>query len=211
MTAQEFSDTRFRIWGELKSFIKYLKPGDKVLDLGCGNGRLFQLFKNQSIDYVGVDNSQSLIDLAKKKNPEAKFILADALNLPFSGQEFDVVFSIAMLHQIPSDELRIKALEEMKRVLKNKGTFVLTCWNLWQLKLILKYKLWYLLFGFKKKGFDKNDVFIPWKAKKGLVVERYYHAFTLKELSQLVKKAGLEIVEKYKNYNLVIVAKNVKI
>lgn len=206
ITAQEFSDTRFRVWKELIAFQKYLKPNDNVLDLGCGNGRLYELFKNQSINYIGADNCQTLIGLAKKKYPQVKFILADALNLPFKDNEFDSVFSIAMLHQIPSMELRIKALEEIKRVLKKKGILILTCWNLRQPKLVLKYKLWHLLFGFKKKNLDKGDVFIPWKLRDGEAAQRYYHAFTLRELSKLVKKVNFRIIKKIKKNNLLIIA-----
>lgn len=210
-TAQEFSDTRFRIWRELKNFQKYLKPNDKILDLGCGNGRLYELFKNQSMDYTGADNCQALIDLAKKKYHSAKFIFADALNLPFENNEFDAVFSVAMLHQIPSQELRIKTLSEIKRVLKNNGILILTCWNLRQLKLILKYKLWNLIIGFKKKNLDIGDVFIPWKSRNGKVIQRYYHAFTLKELNRIVKKSNFKIINYTKNNNLIIIAKNIKV
>ncbi|TSC94925.1 MAG: hypothetical protein Athens101410_706 [Parcubacteria group bacterium Athens1014_10] len=212
ITAQEFSDTRARPWEEFKIFLNYIKNEDKILDLGCGNGRLYKFFENQKIDYLGADdNCQGLINLAKKKNPQVKFVVADVLNLPFQNQEFNTIFSIAMLHQIPSDELRLKALKEMKRILKNNGILVITSWNLWQPKLILKYKLWHLLFGFKKNNLDKGDVFIPWKLKNSPIIQRYYHAFTLKEMSRLVKKAGFKIIKKYKNYNLAIIAKNANI
>ena len=110
--ARTFSDSRFRIWPELKKFQKYLRPNNKVLDLGCGNGRLYELFKNQKINYTGADNCQTLVSLAKKKHPNVKFISADALNLPFKDNQFDAIFSIAMFHQIPSYELREKALRE---------------------------------------------------------------------------------------------------
>ncbi len=216
-TSQEFSDTRFGLWQDLKVFKKYVKPDYKILDLGCGNGRLYQLLEKQAVEYTGLDNSRSLIRIAKEKYPEVSFISSDALNLPFEGEEFNLIFSIAMLHQIPSRELRLLALKEMKRVLKNKGILILTSWNLWQPKLIFKYKLWHLIFGLKRKNLDKRDVYIPWKLKDGKIIQRYYHAFTLKELAFLVKEAGFKIRQSYyakgdkkvdsrQGYNLVIIA-----
>jgi len=211
LTAKEFSDTRFKAWNEFKIFKKYVKNSDRVLDLGCGNGRLYDLFKNKQIDYIGVDNSESLINFAQRKHPKAKFILSDVLNLPFFDHEFDVVISVAMLHHIPSEELRIKAFKEIKRVLKKDGMVIITVWNLRQLKLIFKYKLWHLIFGSRIQKLDKGDTFIPWKAKKGKTIKRYYHAFTLRELTRIVKKSGFKILKKIKGNNLVIIAKNVKI
>lgn len=211
LTAKEFSDTRFKAWNEFKVFKKYVKNSDRVLDLGCGNGRLFDLFKSKQIDYIGVDNSESLINFAQRKHSKAKFILSDVLSLPFFDHEFDVVISVAALHHIPSQELRIKAFKELKRVLKKNGTAIITVWNLRQLKLILKYKLWHLIFGFRKEKMDKGDTFIPWKAKKGKIVNRYYHAFTLRELRRLVKKTGFKILKEIKGNNLVIIAQNVNI
>ncbi|PIX02803.1 SAM-dependent methyltransferase, partial [bacterium (Candidatus Gribaldobacteria) CG_4_8_14_3_um_filter_42_11] len=41
-----------------------VKDGDKVLDVGCGNGRLVKAFENKKISYLGVDNSEKLIKLA---------------------------------------------------------------------------------------------------------------------------------------------------
>lgn len=217
VTSQEFSDTRFGIWKDLKVFKKYVKPDYKILDIGCGNGRLYKLLEKQTAEYTGLDNSRSLIKIAKKKHPKANFISSDALNLPFESEEFNLIFSIAMFHQIPSRELRLVALKEMKRVLKNKGTLILTSWNLWQPRLIFKYKLWHLIFGFKRKNLDKRDVYIPWKLKDGKTIKRYYHAFTLKELRSLVKEAGFKILKNYyakgdkeasgcSGYNMVIIA-----
>ena len=58
-TAEEFNQTRSYLWPGLQSLKKFVKNGDKVLDLGCGNGKLRLLFKDYQIDYFGVDNSKS--------------------------------------------------------------------------------------------------------------------------------------------------------
>jgi len=108
--SQDFSRTRNKFWEEMGFISKYVNDNEKVLDLGCGNGRLYELFQDKTIDYCGVDFSEKLIDIAKKRYPQFKFQVADALNLPFPADYFDKVFSIAVLHHIPSKELRLKFL-----------------------------------------------------------------------------------------------------
>jgi ubiquinone/menaquinone biosynthesis C-methylase UbiE len=50
--------------------MEYIESNQKVLDLGCGNGRLFKILKNKNIKYIGVDNSEMLLLEAQKQYPE---------------------------------------------------------------------------------------------------------------------------------------------
>ena len=193
LIAEEFSSKRQELWLEMEFlFNDYLVAGDKVLDLGCGNGRFFELFKDKNVDYLGVDSSEKLIGIASTKYPQAKFQLADALSLPFPNNQFDKIYSIAVLHHIPSKELRLSFLEEAKRVLKSGGSFVLTVWKpkdkgerFLKAKFLLK-----KVFGLAG-GLDIGDVIEPWFGKnKG---ERYIHCFSEKELVVLAKQAGFEV------------------
>jgi ubiquinone/menaquinone biosynthesis C-methylase UbiE len=192
LIAQDFSRTRQIVWGELAIFKKYLSDGDKLLDVGCGNGRLSEFSKNKKINYIGADVSSELISLAKKRYPKKRFLVADNLNLPFLDDNFDKVFSIAVLHTIPSANFRKKAIFEIKRVLKEKGLFFATVWDMkWKNKLPLFLKYSFLkMIG--KSRLDFGDVFVPWADK----TKRYYHLFTEKELVSLVREAGFKIIEK---------------
>jgi len=125
LIAEEFSMTRWDIWSEFNIFRGYIKDGDRVLDIGCGNGRLLKLLKDKNIDYIGVDNSEKLINLAKEKYPQNRFLVADSLNLPFPENYFDEVFLIAVLHNVPSKEFRLQILKEAKRVLKQDGILII--------------------------------------------------------------------------------------
>ncbi len=189
--AEDFSSTRRFVWLGLGPLYHYASPGDKVLDLGCGNGRLLQIFKNINIDYTGVDNSEKLIEIAKKTYPGATFLAADALHLPFPSDHFDKIYSVAVLHHIPSQELRLKFLEESKRVLKPGGLLILTVWDLWRgrgWKLNLKFGILKLL---RMSKVDFGDVFVPWAQK----YQRYLHCFTKGELVNLAEKAGFKLKE----------------
>jgi len=215
--SEQFSESRAFLWKELVSFAKYVKPGERILDLGCGNGRLYDLLKDKKIEYVGVDSSKELIKIAKSKHLEGnpKFHVVEALNLPFSNNYFDKVFSIAVLHHIPSNEFRMEFLKEIRRVLKPKGKIILTVWNLYSKKgvslSLIKYTL-LRLFG--KSKLDKGDIFYPWRDFEGNIkAERYFHCFKKRELSKLVKKAGFLVEEldflprgKAKEANIYLVA-----
>lgn len=170
-------------------FDDYLIPGEKVLDLGCGNGRFYELFKEKSIDYTGVDNSEKLIEIAKRRYPETKFLIADALNLSFPDNYFDKVYSFAFLHHIPSQEFRLKVLQEIRRVLKKEGVFILTVWKFHAKKeifLLFKYTILKII---GKSRLDFKDIFKPWGKK----IKRYYHWFSKKELENLARKASFQI------------------
>jgi len=201
--APDFSRTRQKFWEEMWGFTKYLKSGDRVLDLGCGNGRLYEVLKELSIDYTGVDNSADLLDFAKQRWGESeyrRFIIGDATNLDWwDRKKYNAVFMIAVLHHIPSRELRKKVLENAAQILEKGGILILTNWNLFEEKyrfFVVK-NIFKKIFG--KSELDFTDALIPWKsAETGeVLVQRYVHAFTLRELRRLVKKAGFEILENF--------------
>ena len=93
-----------------------LKPGDKVLDVGCGKGFLLYDFTEvlPGIEVHGIDVSEYALENAK---PEIKdrLQLASAAKLPFADDEFDLVVSINTLHNLYCYDLH-DALKEMERV-----------------------------------------------------------------------------------------------
>lgn len=194
----------------MEPLYNYALPREKVLDLGCGNGRLLQIFKEIDIDYTGVDSSEKLIEIAKKTYPSTKFQVADALHLPFPTNHFDKIYSVAVLHHIPSEEFRLQFLEGVRRILKPGGLFILTVWDLWRWWRIGTIFKFTLLQTLGKSKLDFKDIFVPWRG----ICYRYIHCFTQKELEELMKKAGFKIKEvgvltvpQSKEKNIYIVAK----
>jgi len=100
-----------------------IKPHENILDLCCGTGDLTKIIKNYypTAFVTGVDFSDKMIEIAKNKVLNAKFIQADATNLPFPDNTFDAVTMGFGLRNIQNAE---KAIEEIYRVLRPNGRFL---------------------------------------------------------------------------------------
>ena len=96
------------------------RPGERVLDAGCGTGQLTARIAESGADVVGVDNSPEMVDRASRNYPDLRFEVADARDLPYRA-EFDAVFSNAVLHWVLPPEA---AIASIRRALKPGGRFV---------------------------------------------------------------------------------------
>jgi len=118
---------------------------------------------------------------------------ADMTHLPFKDNVFDLLIYIASIHNLPGKKLRIKALEEAYRVLRNKGKLLVTVWARYQLYFIPR-----IIFNLIKKLIGRRhsigDTFIPW-VHRGIKLRRYYYLYTLKELKMDLEKAGFNILD----------------
>lgn len=119
----------FLVQGSDPKIIKLaqIKPGDKVLELGCGPGNLSRAIKKQVGpigEVTGLDGAPEMIELARRKaaqrEVEVDFQVGLIEALPFAEQSFDVVLSRLVIHHLPGD-LKRKGFAEMKRVLKPGG------------------------------------------------------------------------------------------
>ena len=200
-----FSETRNRpLWPEIVKNLEKIEDGSSVLDVGCGNGRLFEAISDKQIKYLGIDNSESLVKIAQEKYKKAEFRVANILDLGVVPEyDFDYVTSVAVLHHIPGADLRVQALRQLKNKIKSDGKIILTVWNLWSRKKFRKmiFKFFFLkLFG--KNNMEFGDVLFEWrKSGEGCLSKRYYHAFTKRGLKKVIRKAGLKIVKYTKDQN----------
>jgi SAM-dependent methyltransferase len=96
------------------------QPGERILDVGCGTGRLTAEIGSAGAEVVGIDYSPTMISQARENYPILVFETQDACHMPYFG-EFDAVFSNAALHWIQPAEA---AAEAMTRALKRGGRLV---------------------------------------------------------------------------------------
>lgn len=97
-----------------------LKPGDKILEVGCGKAFLLYEFTRAvpGIEVHGLDISKYGIENSKEEIRD-KLTVGNATDLPYEDGEFDFVFSLLTLHNLKNFEL-MKALKEIQRVGKDK-------------------------------------------------------------------------------------------
>ncbi|HEC87532.1 MAG TPA: class I SAM-dependent methyltransferase [Thermoplasmatales archaeon] len=194
--AKSFDETRKKPWKECIEFIERLPRESTVADIGCGNGRHLIYCAEHCSKAIGVDISINLLKIAKGKiqNMEnVELVNADVLSLPFMDNSIDHILFIATLHNIHGRENRLKALSEIKRVLKPSGTALISVWSRWQERFLVHF-LKKLIFLERNKEF--GDIEIMWK-KNGLSIPRFYHLYSKREFKSDLKKAGFSLKEIY--------------
>jgi len=87
------------------------KPGDLILDLGCGAGQLTNKIAGFGAKVIGLDSSAEMIESAKNSFPELEFYKMDAADFRFKVP-FDVIFSNAALHWVTDQEKAVQCLYE---------------------------------------------------------------------------------------------------
>ena len=187
--SEHFSHTRYKPWPLVTEFLNSLPDNSFLLDVGCGNGKYLSI--NEKLITFGTDRSGNLLSIAKEKNTNSQFFIADSLKLPVRSEFFDAVISIAVIHHFSNELLRIQALKEI----------ISYVWAMEQ----------------KEKKFTEQDNFVPWHLQKRFenetkvetlkngpnitednninckVYQRYYHVFYKGELEDLINKAGLKV------------------
>lgn len=172
------------------NLVRDIEPDTEVLDIGCGNGLMFPYIAEKGAFYFGLDIAENLIEIAKDRYVEAiesgqaRFVAAEATDLPVKDDEFDFVISFAVLHHLPSEGMRKKFFDEIQRVLRPNGKVKITVWNLFNGWARDRFDI-----GSQLAGKSSGDVTIPWKGTQGEIVNRYVHQFSKEELYALAQAA----------------------
>lgn len=92
----------YSTWNELTEaeelcLRQYVRGAPRVLDLGCGAGRLAGFLSGTCQSYVGIDASSEMINSARQRHPEMDFHVADMLNLTFPPDSFDLIL---LMHNV---------------------------------------------------------------------------------------------------------------
>lgn len=102
--------------------LEFKDVSGRVLDVGCGAGSFTAKLSREKpeLEVYGIDISKKAIGIAKKDFPNIHFLVADAYQLPFPDNFFDVVVMKCVLEHLDNPS---KALAEVRKVLKPKGLF----------------------------------------------------------------------------------------
>ena len=202
---ESFSATRHRIQPGVRRVLNGLKGDESILDLGCGNGELARELAKRSHrgSYLGVDFSLPLLRDAEShlEGLSATFKKVDLTKLSvFSDQlsitdHWSLITAFAVLHHIPSRELRLNILQVIRQLLKDDGLFIHSNWQfLNSEKLKARIQPWEGA-AISSLDVDAGDYLLDWRSGgEGL---RYVHHFSEEELAELAASAGFRVLETY--------------
>ena len=149
--------------------------GSKILDVATGTGKQAFAFSKKGYDVIGIDLSEAMLKVAYRKNKygNVKFEVADATNLPFKNNSFDVSCVSFALHDMPLN-IREKVLKEMVRVTTPEGMIVIVDYALPKNRVSR-----FLIYHFVK-----------------LYEREYYLKFINSDFEALLRTSGIEIKER---------------
>lgn len=207
-----FSATRHRIQPGVRRVLDSLKGDEDILDLGCGNGALARELAKRGHrgSYLGVDFSLPLLRIAESipEGFSAEFVEVDLTQLPVIGDQllvmgrrlsaadhWSVITAFAVLHHIPSHELRLTLLRTVRQLLKPEGKFIHSNWQfLNSEKLKARIQPWETV-SISASEVEAGDYLLDWRSGgKGL---RYVHHFSEEELRELAKVSRFNILESF--------------
>ena len=194
----EFSSTRRRLQPGVKRVLDARRGDESILDIGCGNGELARELTRRGWrgSYLGVDFSPPLLAAASAPHSfPVTFIQGDLSSEEWSlnveRSTFNVIFAFAVLHHIPSVEMRLNILRTITNLLKEDGEFILSNWQfLNSEKLRSRIQAWDKV-NIRADELDEGDYLLDWRSGgNGL---RYAHHFSGEELSALADQTGMRI------------------
>lgn len=154
-------------------FISLLKSGDLVLDVGCGAGTKSRYLHEKGLRVVGIDFAENFITLARRKVPEAEFLVMSMKDADKLTTEFDGIFVQASLLHIPKSEAE-EVLGTLMQRLKPHG---------------------YLYVAVKEKRLDDPEEEVKEEHDYGYSYERFFSYYTLDELRGYLANLGMDLCD----------------
>lgn len=189
--ARAFSETRRAPWPGWERLLDRFDSPIAVLDLGCGNGRFYaELERRGKVrDYLGVDTSAALLEVARAAHPGARFLEADATAL-VPATRFELVVAFGLLHHLPSLQLRERFVASLSAHLVEKGG--VACLTFWRFAERERFRDRMVAF---EDGLDvePGDHLIEF-AGEG---PRYCHHSSEVEIGRLLAATGMTEIDRY--------------
>lgn len=110
-----------------EEFEKHLLDNAKILDLGAGTGRTYSYFNAKDYQYIGLDLSEEMKNIAYRIHGEFPYIIDDMVNVKkhFDNDSLEAVFAVYSLFHLPNDDLK-KLFSDVYDILKINGIFLFT-------------------------------------------------------------------------------------
>lgn len=138
---------------EVYNILRFIKPDMDVLDVGCGNGKVSYEISKIAKSVKGVDFADNIIQKTKSlTNENLSYAHGDVTNLQFDNETFDLVLSQRVLINMKSIEHIGIAVDEIRRVLKKDGKYLMLETSNQGIKSLSEYR----------KKFGLSEIKVPW-------------------------------------------------
>ena len=169
----------------LKNSLKIIKDDkqNKILEAGCGNGRILRFFHKYNYDIIGIDFIDAAIQKLKKADPTLKVYTQSILNTDFPNNYFQYILAFGLYHNF-KDEIN-DSIKETNRILKIGG------------KLCASFRA----DNIQNKMLD-NLYELSYKSNKN--EKKYFHKsnFKIRDLEKIFENSGFKILNISKEYNM---------
>lgn len=201
-----FDNSRQYSWNGWERILSKIKEDglktEKILDLGCGNGRFASFLKdnlNSEFCYKGIDSNFFLLNKAEQtfgKNDNISFVQSDVLFDDMDkSDKYDLIAVFGVMHHIPSFKKRVQFLSYCRNLLNEGGILTISLWNFVDDARISKKKAEWSEIGLNRSDIDENDYLLTWD--RGERALRYCHYFSENEQEILVENGGLKLLVRF--------------
>lgn len=161
-----FETARGKFWGNLEKEIifDFCREG-KLLDVGCGTGRITTEAKKRGFDVFAMDPSSEMIKQAKSKCPSVRYVKGDARQTPFKANSFDCITIFRILLHFKTHK---KILNETYRILRNDGRLTFDISNRFFYGRLIKIRSNSEVYYFSKRQVEQEIKDVGFKIVKSI-------------------------------------------
>lgn len=165
--------------------------GKKILDFGCGSGIYAKLLTKKGAKIKGFDNSQAMLNIARRNNPTLDLRKGSGYKIPFK-EKFDIVYAALVIDYFDDWD---KVFKQVYRVLNKGGVFIFSAGNPVSecLKTMYFGRKKYKVMGMRDY-FDEKVHHANWTLAEKVVAVPSYHK-TYETIIKTILRNGFEIVD----------------
>jgi len=165
---------------ELQRFYEMIK-GKKIIDIGCGPGIHTPFFLEKGVEYIGIDVSRKMIEIARKNFPQANFKQMSFYELDFPKESFGGFWSSETLLHVQKNKIS-QVLRNIRKIIKNNGVGFISIQEKDTSEIKTK--------GVLEEGIITQSI-------NGELMKRYIAFYAKQEFNKTLKDNGFKVTNVY--------------
>jgi len=202
--AESFSATRSTAWPGFARLLPHVSDGARILDIGCGNGRMARYLDEHAVSgrYLGLDFSERMLSEARRASAHQTHLTVDFRCADIASPDwvsalpagaYDVVLVLAVLQHIPSSQLRVSIVSRIASLLARQGVLLMSHWQFMDSERLRGRIVPWSRVGIAEDDLEPGDYLLEWRRDGSSY--RYCHLVSAAEVQALAHYSALEVVE----------------